>query len=108
MLKRLSLVRLRGDVPRDECLRRWFGEHADIVRGLPEVREYTVDVAEEAVGDGGWDAVATLRFDNRASMQRSLERPEIAAELARTRAEFAEAVQVLIVDEHRLVEAGTS
>src|SRR5438552_508489 len=44
-IKRLSLVRLRRDMPRETCLQQWFGPHADIIRRLTEVREYTVDVA---------------------------------------------------------------
>jgi hypothetical protein len=99
----VSFVRLRRDLPRDECVRLWLGPHADIVRGLPEVREYTIDVASGPVPNDGWDAVATLRFDDEAALRRSLEEPAVAAELLRTREDFAEAVQVVIVDEHRVL-----
>jgi hypothetical protein len=106
MVKRVSLVRLRPDVPREECLSRWFGAHAEIVRVRPEVREYTVDVATTPVPEGGWDAVATLRFDDEESMRRCLEDPAVKEPLLRTRDEFAAAVQVMLVEEHRLVPAG--
>jgi uncharacterized protein (TIGR02118 family) len=103
MLKRMSLVRLRRDLSRDECLRRWFGAHADVVRALPEVRGYMVDVATTASVEERWDAVATLWFEDEAAMRRSLEGPEVADALLRTRAQFAEAVQVMVVDEHTLL-----
>jgi uncharacterized protein (TIGR02118 family) len=109
MLKRVSLVRLRGDLSREECLRRWFGAHADVVRALPEVRGYTVDVVTDLpAGDDGWDALATLWFDDEAAMRRSLEDPEVGEALTRTRDDFAEAVRVMIVQEYRLLPETSS
>ena len=75
---------------------------------MPEVLEYTVDVARNGTTAGSWDAVATLRFADEASMQRSLQEPAVAAALARTRDDFAEAVEVLLVDEHVLIPGQTS
>jgi hypothetical protein len=101
-IKRLSLVRLRSDRDRAACLAAWFGPHADLVRALPEVVEYTVDVGPSA-DVGGWDAVATLRFEDEAAMRRSLEEPTVAEALRLTREEFAEDVRVMLVEEHPLV-----
>jgi uncharacterized protein (TIGR02118 family) len=102
-VKRVSLVRFRRDLDRDACVELWFGEHAQIVQRLPQVREYTVDVFPHPVDDGGWDAIATLRFDSDADLRASIGDPEIAAELLRTRDDFLETAEVMIVQEHRLV-----
>jgi hypothetical protein len=50
--------------------------------------------------------VATLRFDDEESMRRCLEDPAVKEPLLRTRDAFAAAVQVMLVEEHRLVPAG--
>jgi len=102
-IKRISLVRFRSELGRDECVRRWLGSHADIVRRLSGVREYTIDVLPNSPHTGGWDAIATLRFDDEEAMRRSLEAPEVAEELLRTREAFAEAVHVMLVDEHTVI-----
>ncbi|MGB2712059.1 MAG: EthD domain-containing protein [Conexibacter sp.] len=105
-IKRISLVRLRSDVPRATCLERWGGEHAEIVRALPGVLEYTVDVAAERRAPGSWDAVATLRFADEAALQRFQEDPLVQERLLATREEFAEAVDVFLVDERVFIPTG--
>jgi hypothetical protein len=102
-VKHVSLVRLRRDLSREECLSRWFGEHSEILCRLPRVREYTVDVFPRPSVEGGWDGVSTLRFESGSDLRSSLGHPEIVDALLRTRAEFLEAVDVMIVEEHRLV-----
>ena len=106
MIKRVTLVRLRGDRPREQCLDHWFGEHADLVRGLPGIVEYTVDVAAEPRPAGSWDAIATLRFADAAALDRFQGDAELQEQLGATREDFAEAVDVLLVDEHPLITRG--
>ncbi len=105
-IKRVSLVRLRRDVPRATCLERWGGEHADVVRALPGVLEYTVDVASGPRPADGWDAVATLRFADEAALRRFQEDPAAQERLLATRDDFAEAVDVFLVDEHTFIPRG--
>jgi hypothetical protein len=105
MIKRISLVRLRADVPREVCVRRWAGEHADVVRALPGILEYTVDVAAGERPAGGWDAVATLRFADAEALRR-FQDPRVQARLLATREDFAEAADVFLVDEHTLIPTG--
>ncbi len=106
MIKRVSLVRLRRDIPRATCLERWAGEHADIVRALDGVLEYTVDVAADARPHGGWDAVATLRFADAAALERFQADPHVQERLLATRENFAEAVDAFLVDERTLIPPG--
>jgi len=103
MIKRISLVRLRADVPRDTCLQLWSGAHADVVRALPGVLEYTVDLAVGGRPPSGWDAIATLRFADAEALHRFREDPEVQARLLATREDFIEAVDVFLVDEHILI-----
>jgi hypothetical protein len=106
MIKRVSLVRLRRDIPRATCIERWAGAHADVVRALPGVLEYTVDVASDTRGAGRWDAVATLRFADDAALARFQEDPRVQERLLATREDFAEAVDVFLVDEHVFIPRG--
>lgn len=103
MIARISLVRLRPELPRTEALEQWLGPHADVVRAMPEVREYVVALAHARAGERGWDAVATLRFDSAADLSAALEDPDNADALARTRAPFVERVEILMAEEHWVV-----
>jgi EthD domain len=102
MIKRVSLVRLRRDLSRAACVERWEGEHADLVRDLPGVVEYTVDLARGPRPEGSWDAVATLCFADEAALER-FQDPRAQERLMSTRDDFAEAVDVFFVDEHKFI-----
>jgi hypothetical protein len=105
-IKRVSLVRLRSDLSRDACVERWRGEHADIVRELPGVLAYIVDVSAENRPAGSWDAVATLSFADKAALRRFQDDRDVQERLLATRGDFAEAVDVFLVDEHQLIPPG--
>lgn len=102
MIKRVSLVRLRRDLPISTCIELWEGEHAEIVRQLPGVLEYTVDVAREPRSGDQWNAIATVRFADEAAFERFRD-PQVQERLLSTRDEFIEAVDVLVVDEHPII-----
>jgi hypothetical protein len=106
MIKRVSLVKLRDDVPRARCIEIWLGAHADVVRELDGVLEYTVDVAREPRPGGSWDAIATLCLADEATLSQLEEDPDIRERLLLTRADFAESVDVFLVDEHRVIPPG--
>lgn len=105
MVTRISLVKLRA-IGRDEVLEHWLGPHADVVRALPQVRDYVVALAPEARAGEQWDAVATLRFDSEADLREALEAPATARELVRTRAPFIRSVDAFLVEEHVVVRDG--
>ena len=102
---RISLVKLRA-IDREEALVHWLGPHADVVRALPQVRDYVVALAPEARAGDQWDAVATLRFDSEADMRAALEAPDTPREPLRTRDPFISAVDVFLVEEHVIVRDG--
>ena len=106
MIKRVSFVRLRRDIPRATCIERWGGEHAQIIRELDGILDYTVDIAADARPPGSWDAVATLRFADAAALERFETDPRVQERLIATRADFAEAVDAFLVDEHVIIFPG--
>jgi uncharacterized protein (TIGR02118 family) len=105
VVTRISLVKLR-DVGRDEVLEHWLGPHADVVRALPQVRDYVVALATDRRSADQWDAVATLRFDSEADLRAALEAPETARALVQTRAPFIRSVDAFLVEEHVIVRDG--
>lgn len=107
MIKRISLVRLRSDLPRKTAVERWAGDHADVMRQLPGVLEYTVDVAQDQRPEGAWDAVVTVRFADEAAFERFKD-PQVQERLLATREHFAETVDVFLVDEHTFIPTGAT
>lgn len=104
MIKRTSLVWKRPELSDAEFRRRWLGEHIVYAKQLPGLREYVIDfVADAAPGEP--NGIATLRFDSREALDTAFAIPHIKEGLLRTREQFAQRVQVMIVDEHTVVPA---
>ena len=98
MIKRISLVWKRRGMTDDEFRRIWLGEHVEYAKQLPGLRVYNIDFVTEGAGEGP-SAIATLRFDSRQALDAAFSVPYIKENLTRTREQFAESVQVMIVDE---------
>lgn len=98
MIKRISLVWKRAELSDAEFRRIWLGEHVDFAKQLPGVREYTIDFVADAP-KGMPSGIATLRFDSREALEAAFGDPVLKENLLRTREQFAEGVQVMIVDE---------
>jgi uncharacterized protein (TIGR02118 family) len=98
MIKRISLVWKRRGLTDEEFRRIWLGEHVEYAKQLAGLRGYSIDFVTDAAGDGP-SAIATLRFDSRQALDAAFSVPHIKENLMRTREQFAESVQVMIVDE---------
>jgi uncharacterized protein (TIGR02118 family) len=98
MIKRISLVWKLPELSRSAFREIWLGEHAEVAKRLPKLREYIVDFVDEAP-DGAPDAVTTLRFDTRSDLDAAFSDPHLSADLLRTRDQFAASVQIMLVDE---------
>jgi len=98
MIKRVSLVWKRPDLTDDEFRRIWLGEHVDYAKQLPGLRAYSIDFVTDSTSDGP-SAIATVRFDSREALDAAFSVPHIKENLMRTREQFAESVQIMIVDE---------
>jgi len=105
MIKRISLVWKRPELSDEEFRRIWLGEHVEYAKQLPGVREYTIDFVTDAA-NGGPSAIATLRFDSREALDAAFSVPQLQYNLRRTRDQFAESVQVMIVEEVGIVPQG--
>jgi hypothetical protein len=103
LIKRVSLVRLRHDLSRERCLELWGGGHADVLREMPGVVAYSVDVAAGTRPDGSYDALATVRFADAEAFSHFQKDPEAQHRLLTTRAEFIEAVDAFVVDERTFI-----
>jgi uncharacterized protein (TIGR02118 family) len=102
MIKRISIVWKRPELTHAEFRRLWLGEHVDYAKRLKGVREYVIDFVPEAL-DGGPAGIATLRFDSREALESAFSDARLSEDLKRTRDQFAQSVQVMIVDEHVVV-----
>jgi uncharacterized protein (TIGR02118 family) len=102
MIKRTSLVWKRPELSDAEFCRLWLGEHVQYAKQLPGLREYVIDFVRDAPS-GSPAGIATLRFDTREALEAAFSDPELKENLLRTREQFAESVQVMIVDEHVVV-----
>jgi uncharacterized protein (TIGR02118 family) len=106
MIKRISLVWKRRGLT-DEAFRRiWLGEHVDYAKQLPGLRAYSIDFVTDGNSEGP-SAIATLRFDSKQALDAAFSVPHIKENLMRTREQFAESVQVMIVDEVVVVPFGS-
>lgn len=102
MIKRISLVWKRPELTDDEFRSLWLGEHVDHAKRLPGVREYVIDFVRQPP-QGAPDAIATLRFDSREALESAFSDARLSEDLRRTREQFAQSVQVVIVDEQVVV-----
>src|SRR5437868_4051701 len=81
-----------------DCRRIWLGDHVEYANQLPGVREYVIDFVTDAPKNAP-SAIATLRFDTREALEAAFGDPYLKENLTRTREQFAEDVQVVIVNE---------
>jgi uncharacterized protein (TIGR02118 family) len=102
MIRRLSLVKKRSDLSREEFLARWTGEHVEIAKRLPGLRGYVIHILNG--DDPPIDGIAVTTFDSREDAERAFADPELVAGLGRTRDDFAESVEVYFANEHVIVE----
>lgn len=100
MVKRVSLVRRSASLSLEEFQARWLGEHAEIVKRLPDVRGLRFGlVLEWTPVDERWDGVGEVWFDSIASAQAAFSCEPMASELAANRRElFAEAQSCFVIE----------
>lgn len=102
MIRRLSLVRKRPELTREEFLARWTGEHVEIAKRLPGLRGYVIHILDGEPPP--IDGIAITTFDSREEAEQAFADPELAAGLGRTRDDFAASVEVYFAEEHVIVE----
>ncbi len=102
MIARVSLVRKRPDLTREEFVARWTGEHVEYAKRLPSLRGYVIHILDGEAPP--IDGIAVTTFDSREDAERAFAVPELAEGLGRTRDDFAASVEVYFAEEHVIVE----
>src|SRR5581483_11059008 len=73
MVKAIYFIKRRPDMTLEAFRRYWLNQHAEIVRGVPELRRYvqshTIDDFYRH-GDPVYDGIAELWYDDTAAMRR--------------------------------------
>ena len=65
MIRRVSFIRRRAGMTRQEFVSHWTGRHAEIVRQLPGLRGLRFSLVERCVpSDAEWDGVGETWFDS--------------------------------------------
>jgi uncharacterized protein (TIGR02118 family) len=105
VIKRISFVRRRDDVDRDEFRRYWLEEHSRLGRQLPGIRGYRINFVETWEDDGSeperWDAFVEIWFDSEADLDQAL--AGAATELVEDRAKIFVEVRSARVQENVLI-----
>lgn len=104
MVKRISLVRRREGMSRDEFLAHWTGPHADIVRQLPGVRGLRFGIVERwTPEEAAWDGVGEVWFDSVADAERAFATEPYAGMLIEDRKKFLGEAQSCFVRERTAI-----
>jgi uncharacterized protein (TIGR02118 family) len=98
MIKRVSLVWKHPNLSDDLFQSLWLGEHAELATKLVGLREYVIDFIADAP-PGLPSGIATLRFDSMEALEAAFADEQLRMRLHATRDEFANRVEVFIVDE---------
>jgi uncharacterized protein (TIGR02118 family) len=102
MIKRTSFVWKRPELSDAEFRRLWLGEHVQYAKQLSGLCEYVIDFVTDAPS-GAPSGIATLRFDSREALDAAFSDSRLQESLLRTREQFAESVQVMLVEEQVVV-----
>jgi uncharacterized protein (TIGR02118 family) len=105
MIKRVSLVRRKPELSREEFLEHWMGPHAEIVRQLPGLRGLRFGVVERwSPEEAAWDGVGELWFDTLESAEQAFATEPYLSMLVADRRMFLGEAQSCFVEEHTVVQ----
>jgi uncharacterized protein (TIGR02118 family) len=104
VIKRVSLVRRREGLSREEFLAHWMGPHADIVRQLPGVRGLRFGVVQAwSPPEAAWDGVGEVWFDSIESAEAAFAAEPFLGMLVEDRRLFLGEAQSCFVEEHTAI-----
>lgn len=104
MIKRVSLVRRKAGITREEFLSHWTGPHADIVSRLPGVRGLRFGIVESWFPpDDSWDGVGEVWFDSIESAMSAFATEPYSSELVADRKLFLGEAQSCFVREQTVL-----
>ena len=101
MIKRISLVRRKQGLTREQFLAHWMGPHAEIVRQLPGLRGLRFGVVERwSPAEAAWDGIGELWFDSIAAAEAAFQTEPHISRLIEDRQKFLGEAQWCFVEEH--------
>jgi uncharacterized protein (TIGR02118 family) len=101
MIKRVSLLRRKDGMSREEFFAHWTGPHADIVRQLPGIRGLRFGrVQSWTPEEAGWDGVGEVWFDSIAEAEKAFATEPFLSMLVEDRNRFMRESQSCFVEEH--------
>lgn len=106
MIKRLTIWHAKEGISREEALRHWRDEHAELVRAVPGLRGYVQNHSTESPEGGGlpFTGLGEVWFDSFDSAATATESPEWSAVISDA-ATFMDLDTVVAAwaEEHRIV-----
>ena len=100
MIRRVSFIRRREGMTRDEFFAHWTGEHARIVSQVPGLRGLRFSMADRVVPENtGWDGVGETWFDTIADADRAFATEPYAGMLALDRPKFIGSAHSCYIEE---------
>jgi uncharacterized protein (TIGR02118 family) len=104
MIKRISFLRRKEGMSREEFFAHWTGPHADIVRQMPGVRGLRFGKVQSwTPEDAAWDGVGELWFDSVEAAQQAFASEPYRSLLTEDRKTFTREIQACFVEEQTVV-----
>ena len=103
MIKRISLVARKAELSIEEFERHWMGPHAEIVRQMPGLRGFRLNMIQEVQGEREWDGIGELWFDSIEDARAAFSSEPVASLLAADRPAFLGRSQVYFATEHVII-----
>lgn len=100
MIKRVSLLRRKDGMSREEFFAHWTGQHADIVRQLPGIRGLRFGRVQSWTPlEGAWDGVGEVWFDSIEEAEKAFATEPFLSMLVEDRKKFMGEAQSCFVEE---------
>ena len=104
MIKRISFIRRKQGMSREEFFAHWTGPHADIVRQMPGVRGLRFNKVDSwNPEEAAWDGVGEVWFDSVEDAHKAFATEPYAGQLVEDRKLFMGEAQSCFVTEHTVV-----
>lgn len=100
MIKRVSLLRRKDGMSREEFFAHWTGPHADIVRQLPGIRGLRFGKVQSwTPHEAAWDGVGEVWFDSIEAAEKAFATEPFRSMLVEDRKKFMREAQSCFVEE---------
>ena len=102
MIRRVSFIRRRSDLSRQEFFSHWTGRHAEIIRQLPGLRGLRFSRVDRCVPtEAQWDGVGETWFDSIADADQAFAADPFREILIEDRAKFIGEAHSCYIEEPR-------